>query len=44
MKWNRETHVEWTNWTFGIWWGPIGKSYCIGIDFGPVESVWRRRK
>lgn len=45
-----KVRFEWTNWTFGIWWGPFSKSRSalshFGIDIGPLEIVWswhRRR-
>jgi hypothetical protein len=31
----------WTNWTFGVYWGPIGRTNVFGIDIGPLELIWR---
>lgn len=36
-RWQWEIKLTWTNWTFGAWWGKIGKRYMIGIDIGPLE-------
>lgn len=43
MGWKREVRVTWTNWTFGIWWGPIARNSFIGVDVGPLEIVWRKK-
>lgn len=40
--WKWQVTVSWTNWTFGAWWGKIGRKYMIGIDIGPLEIVRTR--
>lgn len=30
-----------TNWTFGIWWGVIGRRRALGLDLGPIELTWK---
>lgn len=35
--WRWTVKVTWTNWTFGAWWGKVGRRYMIGIDVGPLE-------
>lgn len=35
--WRWQVTVTWTNWTFGAWWGKVGKKYMLGIDLGPLE-------
>lgn len=41
-RWKWEVKLTWTNWTFGAWWGKIGRKYMIGIDVGPLEIVRTR--
>lgn len=31
---------KWLKWTFGVWSDPSNRTY-FGIDFGPLEIVWR---
>jgi hypothetical protein len=40
----REVCWTWTNWTFGVYWGHIGKKFVIGIDVGPFEVIWKKEK
>lgn len=40
--WKWQVRITWTNWTFGAWWGKIGRKYMIGIDVGPLEIVRTR--
>jgi hypothetical protein len=42
--WTRKVTVRWTNWTFGIYWGPLSRHYIRGIDLGPLEIVWTRKR
>lgn len=36
--------LNWTNWTFGIWFGRINrKTKAFGIDLGPFEMLWQVR-
>lgn len=37
--WKWQVRLSWTNWTFGVYWGKIGRKYMIGIDLGPLEIV-----
>lgn len=39
LGWSRR--VSRSNWTFGLWWGRIGKYQCFGIDIGPLEIIHR---
>lgn len=32
---------KWHKWTFGFWTDPE-KGHKFGIDFGPLEIIWRR--
>lgn len=38
-RWRWQITLSWTNWTFGVYWGKVGKKYMVGIDFGPLEIV-----
>lgn len=31
---------KWLKWTFGFWCDPANRTW-FGIDFGPLEIVWR---
>lgn len=35
-----KVRFEWTNWTFGVWWGKVGKTHNIGVDLGPLQMCW----
>lgn len=39
---------EWTNWTFGIWWGAFSKAKSspnhFGFDLGPLQVIWTWKK
>lgn len=37
--WRWQVTLSWTNWTFGVYWGKIGRKYMIGVDLGPLEIV-----
>lgn len=39
-----EWRFSWSNWTFGVWWGPVGWYDWLGIDLGPLELSWRRER
>lgn len=47
-----EYWLGWNNWTFGVWWGRFGKKttnytskpFHFGIDIGPLELMWSRKK
>lgn len=42
-RWTWQVTLSWTNWTFGVYWGKVGRKYMIGIDVGPLE-ISRVRK
>lgn len=42
-RWTWQVKFTWTNWTFGVYWGKIGRKYMIGIDIGPLEIVRVRK-
>jgi len=40
--------VQWTNWTFGIWWGAFSAAKSspnhFAIELGPLQMVWTWKK
>jgi hypothetical protein len=40
----RKVLVTWTNWTFGPWYAVLNGDQVWGIDIGPLEIMWRRRR
>lgn len=40
--WKWQVTISWTNWTFGVHWGKIGRTYMFGVDLGPLEIVRTR--
>lgn len=42
MKAKRKIKWTWTNWTFGVWFGRVGRRQLWGIDLGPLEIGWYR--
>lgn len=42
VKWKLNYKVQWTNWTFGIWWGKIGRYQYRAFDLGPLQMWWKR--
>jgi hypothetical protein len=44
MKWKHECRRHWGNWTLGFWWGPIGQYNFRGLDLGPWQHTWKRRR
>jgi len=41
-----EINLSWTlrNWTFGFWRADGRMRARFGVDFGPAEAVWVRKK
>lgn len=38
--WRPDFGWKWLKWTFGFWSDPANNT-VFGIDFGPLEIVWR---
>lgn len=38
--WPPDVGWKWLKWTFGFWSDPDNYTF-FGIDFGPLEVVWR---
>lgn len=39
-SWRPDVGWKWLKWTFGFWSDPDNRT-LFGIDFGPLEIVWR---
>lgn len=39
-----KVRFQWTNWTFGIWWGKFSKSKSapnhFAVELGPLQIIW----